>query len=127
MDRRSFLVRLAQLSAAGLAAPWFVTVPASARSTPVAETGVAARAFGATFALSNSGDILVSQAEGAPWETSVSFGPDCPVTRLVNDREVLWAQVSSEAGPFWLKSTDGKCWCTAQYVRPVSDREATYG
>lgn len=66
----------------------------------------------------SAGRILGLDADGMHWEVLTDLGPENTVEAIYQDRDSYLARVNFRGHIFHLKSTDGRAWCTQEWVAP---------
>jgi hypothetical protein len=59
-----------------------------------------------------NGKILTSYDEGQTWKMLMNFGSQCHITKLVNSKNTLFADIEVSGYPFRAWSSDGIKWNT---------------
>ena len=62
------------------------------------------------------GRILESIDRGRTWRTVADFGRKCKIAAIVERRGQFYARVAFQSYSFFLKSSDGKVWWTADRI-----------
>lgn len=100
MNRRSFLIGIAQVSLAGLLA---AAAPRTILATPA----------GRMLRGTGHGKLYESQDGGQTWQQIVNFGPQYTVLDLFERRGSFYARLGFDKYSFLLQSSDGLTWWTA--------------
>jgi hypothetical protein len=106
MKRRDFVRAVLTFPAAVVAAAYF--------------TGnVQAEYQGKSYRGTYKGKIYRLEDGGKQWALSANLGEHLAVQELFVNEGQLFARVGFDALHFYLKSSDGRTWRTAQYVPPA--------
>ncbi len=110
MNRRSFLIGIAQLTLGGIVV---AGLPGRLIASVLA-ANPEARALGRSFKGTRDGQILESLDNGKTWQRCADFGQRCSIVALREREGQLYVQVGVQGHSFYLRSSDAHKWYTVE-------------
>ena len=110
MNRRSFLIRIAQVTLGGIVA---AALPGSLIAAVRAADPETA-ALGKLFRGTRQGQVLESLDGGQTWHPRANFGKHCAILALRERGGQLYVQVGVQRNSFYLRSSDARTWYTVE-------------